>query len=298
MTVYARRHHATGPFEGYNTPEKSKHRKRCMTSLFGDHLSSHAQQLFGNLQAAFWLRPGWISLHTEVELLAKGYILKYADHLSSKRTQIDALHASSEPARTVGNALTLQYFAARRLVPSVLSKISTAVCAAGTNVPVNLDSLLPRDRHRRYDYVQLLKCGLSSPVVLATYSLGSNIGSLHWLWLTDSTDIYSALQSCHPVIESLKSSMPEYHTRAMWNAMYNKFGLVITSGVSKAVLRYFYRDLTSDQALSPSLSEQEVDERLEALFDLEEPELLYDLRGANPGRPCQFETFWQKSRVS
>ena len=34
---------------------------------------------------------------------------------------------------------------------------------------------------------------------------------------------------------------------------------------------------------------------MEALFDLEEPELLYDLRGVNPGRPCQFITFWQKS---
>jgi len=36
--------------------------------------------------------------------------------------------------------------------------------------------------------------------------------------------------------------------------------------------------------------------RLEALFDLEEPELLYDLRGIYPRRPCQFNTFQQKSK--
>ena len=80
----------------------------------------------------------------------------------------------------------------------------------------------------------------------------------------------------------------------MWNVMFDKFGLV-TGGVKKDVVRYFYRDLTGDQVSSPSLSEQEVDERLEVLFDLEEPELLYDLRKVNPGRPCQFSTFWQKS---
>ena len=53
-----------------------------------------------------------------------------------------------------------------------------------------------------------------------------------------------------------------------------------------------------DQASSPSPSEQEVDERLEALLDLEEPELLYDLRGVNPGRRCQFSTHSGRSQQS
>ena len=156
---------------------------------------------------------------------------------SSKRIRIGALHASSEPARVVANALTIQYVSAHHLVQSKLSEISAAVCAPGANVPVDLDRLIPRDYRHRYDRVQVLKCGLCFPVVLATYSPGSNIGSYHWLWLTDTTDISSALQSCQPMIESLKSSMPEYHTRAVRNAMFDKFGLV---GVKKAVLCRFY----------------------------------------------------------
>ena len=75
-------------------------------------------------------------------------------------------------------------------------------------LPVDFDRLIPRDRRRRYDRVQVLKCGLYFP-----------IGSYHWLWLTDTTDLSSALQSCQPVIESLKSSMPEYHTHARQNAI-------------------------------------------------------------------------------
>ena len=103
-----------------------------------------------------------------------------------------------------------------------------------------------------------MKCGNSFPIILATYSPGSNIGSYHWLRLTGATDISSAVQSCQLVIENLKSSMQEYHTHAMRNATFDKLGLV-TGGVKKAVLRYFYRDLTGDQASSPSLSEHEVD---------------------------------------
>ena len=61
-----------------------------------------------------------------MELLAKG-LVKYIDHLSSKRIQISAVHASSEPARVVANALTVQYVSAHHLVPSELSEISAAV---------------------------------------------------------------------------------------------------------------------------------------------------------------------------
>ena len=48
--------------------------------------------------------------------------------------------------------------------------------------------------------------------------------------------------------------------------MFEKFGLVMPN-VKKSILRHFYRDLTADQSASSSLSEQEVDEQLCALFE-------------------------------
>lgn len=45
------------------------------------------------------------------------------------------------------------------------------------------------------------------------------------------------------------------------------------------------------------MSEQEVDERLCALFELEEPDLIYDLRDANPGNCSnKYQVFWQKAK--
>ena len=94
---------------------------------------------------------------------------------------------------------------------------------------------------------------MTFPAILATYAPGSNIGSLHWLWQTDASDISSALQVCQPIIEQLKTNMPEYHTRAMRRAMFEKFGLV-NKNVNKSVLRHLYRDLTGDCAVKQLIS--------------------------------------------
>jgi len=132
---------------------------------------------------------------------------------------------------------------------------------------------------------------MSSATILATYAQGGNVGSLHWLWLTDATEISSALQSCQPIIESLKADMPQYHTRAMRRAM---FGLV-TKNIKKSVLRHFYCDLTGDCATSPSISEK-VEERLLAFFELEEPDLLYNLDVNRGNQSNCYSVFWSRAK--
>ena len=78
--------------------------------------------------------------------------------------------------------------------------------------------------------------------------------------------------------------------------MFDKFGLV-TKNVKQSVLHHFYCDLTGDCASSPSPSEEDVDERLSALFKLEEPDLLYDLRDANPGNQSNcYGVLWSTAK--
>ena len=78
--------------------------------------------------------------------------------------------------------------------------------------------------------------------------------------------------------------------------MFNKFGLV-TKNVKKSVLCHFYRDLTGYHATSPLPSEKDVDERLSALFELEEPDLLHNLRDANPGNQSnRYGVIWSTAK--
>ena len=100
-------------------------------------------------------------------------------------------------------------------------------------------------------------------------------------------DISSALQSC---TQGIKVIIPKYHTRKI---LFDKLGLV-SNNLNKAILRHFYWDLTGDKSVNSTLSEKEVDERVNLLSELEEPDFIYDLRALNSRK--QFHVFWNKTK--
>ena len=165
-----------------------------------------------------------------------------------------------------------------------LQGLSEALEEAGIDSPLSLQDsgLLPQERRKWYEYIEHIKQGLHMPVVLATYSPGSNLGNLHWIWCTPATDISSAMQSCQPIIERIKVKIPSFHTRAIRQAAFEKYGL-ISPHVKKAVLRHLYKDLLGDSSSAATTRQKEVDERVTAFFELEEPDLVFDLQGTYSG---------------
>ena len=95
-------------------------------------------------------------------------------------------------------------------------------------------------------------------------------------------------------IEQLKEDIPQYHMRAMKRVMYEKFGPV-TPSTKKSFLRHLYKDLVGDFSASVNLSESKIDERVAALFELEELSLVYDLCDHFSGRQSKFDVFWQRA---
>ena len=75
------------------------------------------------------------------------------------------------------------------------------------------------------------------PLVHITYSPGSNVGNIHWIWHSDATSIDNGLHKVQPIIEHLKQNIPQYHTRAMRREAFAKFGLVMAT-TNKSVLRH------------------------------------------------------------
>lgn len=99
--------------------------------------------------------------------------------------------------------------------PPYLEPVCKAIETAGPNHPVELGTLLPSNRRRRYDWLMELKNGLQVTLVHVSYAPGGSIGNLNWLWYSTAKDIDNALQSTQPLIEELKKKIPQYHTRAM-----------------------------------------------------------------------------------
>ena len=148
---------------------------------------------------------------------------------------MELVHKSPEIVRTVGENLTVRYTHACVLPPAYLSPLNDAVVSAGLNVPVEIGRMFPTDHRRRYDWVEELRKGLRVPLVHVTYSPGSNVGNIHWIWQSDATSIDNALHTVQQIIECLKQNIPQYHTRAMRREAFVKFGL-ITATTKKSVL--------------------------------------------------------------
>ena len=51
-----------------------------------------------------------------------------------------------------------------------------------------------------------------------------------------------------------------------------------------------------DNSAAATASQEEVDARVSTFFDLEEPELVFDLRNLYSGRASMFDMFWAKAK--
>ena len=119
---------------------------------------------------------------------------------------------------------------------------------------------------------------------------GNNIGNMHFLWKVpdESSETFSR-SLC--IIDVAKESIPTYHTRAMKRSLMAKYGRVAPR-MKPAILRSFYRELNGDDSAAMNVHEEEIDERVKLILELEDPEVVLDLRALNTGRKSQYDVFW------
>lgn len=81
----------------------------------------------------------------------------------------------------------------------------------------------------------------------------------------------------------------KYHSRAMRRKFVQCFGLA--TGCKPAFLREAYHRLTGDRSASDTRSQAEVDARILQILDEEDPDLIWDMRTNNEGRPEEYGIF-------
>ena len=131
------------------------------------------------------------------------------------------------------------------------------------------------------------------------HSSGNNTGNLYFMW---KVPVRKAAEECFQnmltTTDQVKPLLPQFHTRAMCQAMFQKFGRV-SPGVKPAVLRLFYKDLTGDCSALHNLRESVVDERVSEILDVEpeNPKTVVDLREVkNNDSRTKFEVFWCEAK--
>ena len=94
------------------------------------------------------------------------------------------------------------------------------------------------------------------------------------------------LQQNVSIQQQIKTNFPKYHSCAMRREFIHIFGTV--THTKPAFLRAAYHQLTGDAS---STEQAEVDSRIAQLLDSEDPNLVWDLRYLNEGRPEAFTVF-------
>nr|XP_022306505.1 uncharacterized protein LOC111112916 isoform X2 [Crassostrea virginica] len=159
--------------------------------------------------------------------------------------------------------------------------------------PVCVDEYTPQNtRDRRY-FLDNMKHGIQHKCVHLKFSSGNNLGSHNFLWripnnVSDTDN--DLVQKNTDVIQALSKDLPSYHTRAMRRAFINKASLLCNLNASNA--RYIYKSLAGDCSLAENSTEKEVDLRVQQAFEMEDPDIITDLRQHNTGQPSKYQAFF------
>lgn len=93
------------------------------------------------------------------------------------------------------------------------------------------------------------------------------------------------------MIESIKEMLSVYKTRAMHSAAFDKFRRLS----SNTTFRYIYKDLTGDHSAPANLDQAEIENRVRLLVDMEDADVIVDLRHVNSSRKSTYDAFGEES---
>ena len=125
-----------------------------------------------------------------------------------------------------------------------------------------------------------------------TYHHG-NVQNSIYLWRIDSNANEEELINKHYGIRNnLKQTIQVYHTKAMRKEFTDTVELYIGK-IEKARIRYIYSVWLGDSSASVNSTTQNIDDRVQLMFELGDPELITDLRKINEGRMSSYDLFWE-----
>lgn len=202
-------------------------------------------------------------------------------------------HSSLTPTRTISESIEFVCVPVVNKCDSCYSAVQASLEKQPMYSLVFLNEFAPEDRHQRKNWVAGLK--LEFPAMLYHFMHGNNLGTLTFADEGDG----EATKNVKLVTE-LNQKQKLYSTREIQRDFIQRYShLNKERPQSKAVLRNMYKFLTGDSSCSRSAAEKVVDERItklaEEAFEIDEPEILLDLRKLN-GKPnsTEFDKFWKE----
>ena len=282
-------------FQGYND-WKSKKEKQPQLSY--DGLTLRLDNLSQLLSQPWIFKTPFAELRKVISDLADG-LNKYRTYLKQQRDTWNGSVLSLTPARTISKSIELIPIPVVRQCVSSYTSIQKSLKEKAFYSPIFLNEFAPDDRHQSKNWIAGLK--LEFPGMMYRFMHGNNLGTLVFVWRTPKAG-GEATENAKLVTE-LNQRQKVYSTRQMRREfIYRYIHLNENKSHSKAILRNMFKFLTGDSSCPRSFSEKQADQRIELLaeeaFELDEPDILLDLRSLNgQSKSTQFDKFWEELSV-
>lgn len=225
---------------------------------------------------------------------------KYAEYLLGQNVATKRVHLSSQPVRQIADNINVQFLPTSSSVPNCLNdlNLNLNLLQVGMFEHIAVEDFCSPDPQKKYTFMKTLQgSGFSMKVAMLIYTHGNSVGNMSFfVWKIPDTNHDEALAQSQRTIETVKESIPIYHTRSMKRALCAKYGRIAPT-IKPCILRALYKDLTGDQSAVGDQHEAEVDERVRSLIDMEYPNVIVDLRELNTERKSKFDVFWSVSKV-
>lgn len=158
-----------------------------------------------------------------------------------------------------------------------------------------INDILPELTLLRYRYLKNLKTkGIfieeDRKLVLYSRCYNNNIESLHYAWCVPEDADECDADKMREVQRKCEVEAPKYHTRFM-KRKFVQVAETLQVDCSKAKLRRLYTCATGDSSAARTAAEKAVDERIMRFMELEDEDIVIDLRKLNH-RPTRFDAFF------
>ena len=272
-------------FRGFNDSVKKKKAARLDSSI----LSQDVQNLYYILTFPVIQGEVWRDMHAAIKQLAE-CLGGYVEYLRVENAKQQYRQSAMEPVRTPFKDFDVYESEPVVLVSSEYSALNSVIRRIDEYDVIHLDEkFTPIDRRKRYEYIRGLK--LSVPIQVFRYNRSGSLGTMTFVWKLPLDKRQRATQKLLEVIDSIRSSIPVYHTRSMRREFCARFGLICK--IPPLIINEMYRSLTGDASAVPN---PEIVGRLQTLLHSEyltDSSIIVDLREKNEGRPSKFTRFWE-----
>ena len=283
---------ALSKFTGYNLPELRKKRKATADSLNISTLSANASSLLHLTTQAYMKCAEWRGVRQCILTLATN-IRKYCEYLkaqqessSKNKARTTIVQSEREVWKTYEETTDMNHSQKQSY-----GLLHDALVSAEFFDVVCLNEFTPSLPWKKYEYLKALVV----PCKAVRYTYTGGMANLDFIWrVPTSYDDASLLSNNIKIRDKLSPQLPMYHTRAMKRTFVQAFGTVMNC--KPAFLRKAYQFVTGDASAATNLSEEETDKRVTEMLELQDPELVIDLRINNKGQPEKYSIFLEECK--